>query len=94
MQEITEGRRSSLRYFCNSPQEDSRFFLTLYNPVLHSVDIKRQAKPDAPVCFRATAKERQMLDWLIGQLGLNTSAVLKLAIRRLYAKEGGKPIKD
>jgi hypothetical protein len=34
-----------------------------------------------------------MLQWLNDKLGLGTSGILKLAIRRLYEKEGGRPTK-
>jgi hypothetical protein len=34
-----------------------------------------------------------MLRWLNDRLGLGTSGILKLALRRLFEKEGGKPIK-
>jgi len=54
---------------------------------------KKSIQAEYPISFRATEQEMKMLAWLREQLGLSTSGILKMAVRRLYAKEGGKPEK-
>lgn len=45
---------------------------------------------ESPVCFRATAEDQKLLDSLRKKLGIGTSQVIKLALRRLYDLERRK----
>lgn len=59
--------------------------------------MKRKSGPTPMVSFRFRPKERAELAWLVkhltGESGnpLSASDVLRLAIRELYLRRGGKP---
>jgi hypothetical protein len=50
----------------------------------------KKARAEYPLSLRATEEELRILEWLHARTGLSNSALLKLALRRLYEKEGGK----
>jgi hypothetical protein len=54
---LPKGEAIFTALFCNSPQEDSRFPLTLYNPVLHSVISRGRPNPTRQFVFALLRKK-------------------------------------
>jgi hypothetical protein len=50
----------------------------------------KKPRAEYPLSLRATEEELRILEWLHARTGLSNSALIKLALRRLYEKEGGK----
>lgn len=51
---------------------------------------QRKSSAEYPISVRATEAEIEMLEWLYTRTGLSNSALIKLAVRRLYEQEGGQ----
>jgi Ribbon-helix-helix protein, copG family len=50
----------------------------------------KRSRAEYPISLRATEEDLKMLEWLHARTGLSNSALFKLALRRLYEKEGGQ----
>jgi hypothetical protein len=50
----------------------------------------KKSKAEYPISLRATEEDMKMLKWLHARTGLSNSALFKLALRKLYEKEGGQ----
>jgi hypothetical protein len=50
----------------------------------------KKSRAEYPISLRATDEDLKMLAWLHARTGLSNSALFKLALRRLYEKEGGQ----
>jgi hypothetical protein len=51
---------------------------------------QKKSRAEYPISVRATEEDLKMLEWLHTRTGLTNSALVKLALRRLYEKEGGQ----
>jgi hypothetical protein len=54
----------------------------------------KKSRAKYPISLRASEEDLKMLEWLQARTGLTNSALFKLALRRLYEKEGGQLSKD